>query len=193
MSAYSDSVSEPVFSEPDPVSAKKNIETEVEIGFFRSFPFVFIAKHRRGKATEEQRAGWQWGTMAHGDRAHRSSGWCARNLKRTPKLTQSKLIPTTDTILYVMHQATDESQNTTLFLSSNLQEKFANFVLSYCFLLEILLKSWLILFASSIFKLLETPAKNNTLLRRTLHYDLQSSHVKLYLRVTYAFYSIFAQ
>jgi hypothetical protein len=43
MSAYSDSVSEPVFSEPDSVSAKKNIETEVEIGFFRPFPSVFIA------------------------------------------------------------------------------------------------------------------------------------------------------
>jgi hypothetical protein len=37
MSAYSDSVSEPVFFEPDSVSAKKNIETEVEIGFFRPF------------------------------------------------------------------------------------------------------------------------------------------------------------
>jgi hypothetical protein len=37
MSAYSDSVSEPA-----PVSAKKNIETEVEIGFFRPFPSVFI-------------------------------------------------------------------------------------------------------------------------------------------------------
>jgi hypothetical protein len=36
MSAYSDSVFEPVFSEPALVSAK-NIETEVEICFFRPF------------------------------------------------------------------------------------------------------------------------------------------------------------
>jgi hypothetical protein len=45
MSAYSDSVSEPVFSEPDSVSAKKNIETEVEIGFSVRFrPFSSLSR-----------------------------------------------------------------------------------------------------------------------------------------------------
>jgi hypothetical protein len=37
MSAYSDSIFEPAFSEPALVSTKKNIETEVEIEFFRPF------------------------------------------------------------------------------------------------------------------------------------------------------------
>jgi hypothetical protein len=55
MSAYSDSVSEPIFSEPDPVSAKKNIETEVEIGFFRPFPSVFIANWYDKTKTSELR------------------------------------------------------------------------------------------------------------------------------------------
>jgi hypothetical protein len=41
MFAYSDSVFEPVFSEPALVSAKK-YKKEVEIGFFRSFSSVFI-------------------------------------------------------------------------------------------------------------------------------------------------------
>ena len=42
-SAYSVSVSEPAFSKPDPVSSKKNIETEVEMRFFRPFPSLKVA------------------------------------------------------------------------------------------------------------------------------------------------------
>jgi hypothetical protein len=43
MSAYSDSIFEPVFFESAPVFAKKNIEMRVEIGFFRPFPSLVRA------------------------------------------------------------------------------------------------------------------------------------------------------
>jgi hypothetical protein len=42
MSAYSDSVFDPGFFEPDPVFIKKNMETETGEGFFYPFPSVFI-------------------------------------------------------------------------------------------------------------------------------------------------------
>jgi hypothetical protein len=51
MSVYSDFVFEPVFSEPAPVS-KKNIETKVEIEFFRPFPSIFIPNPADGKSTD---------------------------------------------------------------------------------------------------------------------------------------------
>jgi hypothetical protein len=75
----------------------------------------------------------------------------------------------------------------------NLVEKIRELRAVILFLnLKITLSLGLILFASLISKLQETLASNNTLLRQTLHCHLQSSHFKLYLRITYMFFVIFA-